>query len=97
MIVNDINYLEVSNEEIIGGVVVPESEEAEFDVDLDVFFNLDIDVDLCKIPLEPDSSVKVITDFDTVTVGLPDYYLNLTLVVTPALIEPTTIIIGSVA
>ncbi len=103
MIVNDINYLEVSNEEIIGGVVVPVSEEAEFDLlDFDFDFDRELNIDK-KIFIDADSTVitrgKLSSiEIDVFTVnekGFPDHNQNL--VVVGALVEVTTVIIAGVA
>ncbi|MDJ0674261.1 MAG: hypothetical protein QNJ36_02475 [Calothrix sp. MO_167.B42] len=46
MIINDLNYLEVTNEEIIGGGGVTFNSNLELDKDLDVDVDVDVEVNI---------------------------------------------------
>ncbi len=104
MIINDINYLEVSNEEIFGGVAVSVSKNAEIDVDVDVDFDFDVDLDIDKdVKIDADSTVTATGNFGSIeieaTVIGNNGFAETTqaLVVTGDLVELTTVTIGGVA
>ena len=60
MIINDINYLETTNEEVIGGYSKDFSFNVEGDLDLDIDVDLDFDKDV-KIDVNAQTDISGIT------------------------------------
>ena len=62
MIISDINYLEATNEEVIGGLSVSKNADidvtADFDLDFDINLDIDKDVDATL-----DSTVSITGNF----------------------------------
>jgi hypothetical protein len=62
MIINDINYLEATNEEVFGGIHVSKDVNIEVDVALD--FSADVDIDVNKdYDVDLNSTVKISGNF----------------------------------
>ncbi|NJK38892.1 MAG: hypothetical protein HC835_01010 [Oscillatoriales cyanobacterium RM2_1_1] len=66
MIISDLNYLEVAQEPVVGGVFVAKFVDISVDVDQD--FNVNIDVDVNKdIDATLDSNVDISGNFASLT------------------------------
>ncbi|AFY52983.1 hypothetical protein Riv7116_0379 [Rivularia sp. PCC 7116] len=62
MIINDINYLEATNEEVFGGLHI--NKDVNIDVELDLDFDADVDIDVNKdIDVNLDSDVMISGNF----------------------------------
>ncbi len=62
MIINDINYLEATNEEVFGGIHV--SKDVNIDVSLDLDFSANVDIDVDKdYDVKLDSTVTISGNF----------------------------------
>ena len=62
MIINDINYLEATNEEVVGGI--HNNKDVMIDVDLDLDFGADVDIDVNKdVDVKLDSDVDISGNF----------------------------------
>ncbi len=102
MIINDLNYLEVTNEEVIGGgVYVDKDVDIDVDFDKDFDFNVDIDVDK-DVDATLDSTVNISGNFasaegDATAIGDNGFAeLTLNVVVTDDLAEASGLAIAAV-
>ncbi|MDJ0621157.1 MAG: hypothetical protein QNJ63_31210 [Calothrix sp. MO_192.B10] len=69
MIINDLNYLEVSNEEVVGGYYGGSAEkDVDIDLDVDQDFDVDVDVDIDKnVDIDATSTVDITGNFGSLT------------------------------
>ncbi|MDJ0796772.1 MAG: hypothetical protein QNJ51_08020 [Calothrix sp. MO_167.B12] len=69
MIINDLNYLEISNEEVVGGYYdAYANKDADIDLDVDQDFDVDIDLDIDKnVTIDADSTVDATGNFGSLT------------------------------
>lgn len=103
MIINDLNYLEVTNEEVVGGYYANAAKDVDIDLDVDQDFDVDVDVDVDKnAVLDFDSTVTAVGNagsltFDVTVIGDNGFgEADVALTITDGLVEAGGTLIGGV-
>jgi len=103
MIINDLNYLEVTNEEVIGGYYASAYKSADINLDVEQDFDVDVDVDIDKnVDIDFNSDVDASGNagsltFDVTVIGDNGFgEADVSLTITDNLVEAGGTLVGGV-